>query len=438
MKHLRAVPTLALLGTLLAVGVTGAAQAGGWTPVRTLQGPFAASSFPDSPRVAMNGAGHALLVWNATGDARFTERVNGGAWQPTRPVPGAATAAGPVALALGNNEVAAVAYTTVATRYVPSKLMVTVRAAGGVFGAAVEPVPGATAGDMRLAVACDGTVTLLWTNAIGVYATSLPGGGANPGACDGQPGVGDWAAPALISNAGVGASLAELAVNDAGAAVAAWQEGPPGNPGSIAAAVRPAAAAWQAPQTVSVASGHATWNPKPGIDAAGNAALGYLDGTTMVVASRPAGGAWGQPVVVSGSQAVYYPSLAMNAAGELLVAWLALDASNAGSIWASLATASGAWNAPVRLSARGEAADWPSAAFAADGSLALVGWTDNHGNAARVSVRSAGTWARSTLGTGYWSGLVPVAAGGGAGVAGWATPSAGNPNAARLVARTWR
>jgi hypothetical protein len=143
----------------------------------------------------MNGNGHALLVWNATGDARYAERIKGAPWQASRPVPGAATAAGPVATAIGSNEVAAIAYVTVATRYVPAKLMVTWRSAGAGFGAAVEPAPGAAAGDVRLGVDCDGTITLLWANAIGVYVSSLAGTGATAGACNGQPGGGAWAAP---------------------------------------------------------------------------------------------------------------------------------------------------------------------------------------------------------------------------------------------------
>lgn len=426
---------------LAGVGVCGmaSAQAGSWSPTRTLQGPFAVASLPESPRVAMNGNGHALLVWNGTGDARFAERPKGGAWQASRLVPGAAAGAGPVAAAIGGSEAAAIAFVTAATRYVPARLMVTWRAAGAAFGSAVEAVPGAVAGDMRLGVDCDGTVTLLWSNAVGIYATALAGTGASAGACDGQPGNGAWAAPTLLSGAGTGAALADLAVNDAGAALAVWQEGAPGNPLAVAAAYRPAHANWQPQQTVSAPNGRATWNPKPGLDVAGNAAVGYLDGNSMVVATRPAAGDWGAPLLVSGAQSVYYPSLAMNAAGDLVAAWLALDASNVGSVWASEAAAGAAWSAPLRLSARAESADWPSAAFAADGTLAVVGWTDNNSNIAKASVRTAAwAWKRSNLGSGYWSGTVPVAAGGGAAVAGWTTPTSGNPNSARLVARTWQ
>jgi hypothetical protein len=142
--------------------------------------------------------------------------------------------------------------------------------------------------------------------------------------------------------------------------------------------------------------------------------------------------------VVSGSQAALYPAFAMSAGGDMLVAWLGLDAqSGAKAVWARVAAAGAGWTAARRLSAANEEADWPSAAFAGDGSLAIVGWTDNAANAAKASVNSAGLWVRRTLGAGYWSGLVPVAAGGGAAVAIWAMPNLANSNAAQLVARGW-
>jgi hypothetical protein len=431
--------TFHLASGLLAASLSLPAAAGTWGATRTLQGPFAVSSLPAAPLVAMNGAGSALLAWNATGNVRYAERPAGAAWQASRPVPGASTGAGPVAVAIGNNDAAAIAFTTVATRYVPSKLMLTLRAPGAAaFGAAIEPVPGASAGDIRLGVACDGSVTLLWQDAVGIHATALPGTGATAGACNGQPGSGPWTQPELLSGAGVGAGLADLVVNDAGAALAVWQQGAPGAPTSIGAAVRPAGAAWLAEETVSAPTGLPTWNPKPGIDAAGNVAVGYLDGLHMVVARRPVAGAWAAPVLVSGTQNAYYPALAMSASGDVLAAWLALDASNIGSVWQRQSPAGAAWGTATRLSAAAESADWPSAALSGDGSVAVVGWTDNNSNSARASVRTAGAWQRKNLGSGYWSGSVPVAAGWAAAVAGWTAPTAGNPNSARLVARSWQ
>lgn len=427
---------LSVAVTALATGAL--AHAGTWTATRSLEGPFATSSPPTAPLLAVNARGHVLVAWNATGAVRFAERVQGSAWAVSKPVPGGSTGAGPVALAIGDNEVAAVAYTTVATRYEPQHLKVSLRLPGAAFAAAVEPVPGVAAGDMRLGVACNGTVTLVWVNGTGVWASELPGV-AGPGRCDGVPGPGPWSPAQRLSDAQAAAALPELAHNAAGDALVVWQEGAPGNPSAVLASARAAGGAWQPPEQVSAPTAATTWNPKPALDAAGNAAVGYLDGTQMVVTTRPVSGGWSVPVVVSGAQAVYYPALAMSGSGDLLAAWLTLDAATgAGAVWQSAAAAGQPWSAPARLSARSEVADWPTAAFAADGSVAAVAWTDDATNTSRAAVRQGGAWARQSLGAGWWGSPVPVAAGGGVAAAGWPQTVNGNPNSARLVARTWQ
>jgi hypothetical protein len=423
-----------LSATALAFAVS--AQAGNWTPLQFLEGPFAASSIPEPPLVAMNGNGHALLAWNATGQVRYSERTRSGVWQASRLVPGGDTGAGPVALAIGNSEAAAIAYTTEATRYTPSQMLVSLRARGGSFGPATEPVPGVVAGGLKMGMACDGSVTLLWSDAAGLWTSSLAGTG-DTGTCDGQPGQGAWAQPQLLADSGSGAALPDLVVNDAGAALAVWQAGAPGNPSAIMAALRAAGGNWEPAKTISAGSGQATWNPKPALDAAGNAAVGYLDGYSMFVVSCPAAGSCAAPELVSGAQAAYYPAFAMNAQGDMLAAWLALDSSNTGVIWSSMASAGSSWSSPTRLSSRVQSADWPSAAYAGDGSVAMVGWTDNASNTARVSVLATAGWVSRPLGPGYYGNQVPVAAGGGAAVAGWATTARSNPNAGLLVARAW-
>ncbi len=428
--------SLCLAGSLASL-LTPAALAGNWTAPRTLQGPFAVSSPPSPPQVTVNANGRTLMAWNATGVLRYAERLSGAPWQASLAVPGAAAAAGPFAAALGRNEVAAMAWTTVATRYEPSKLMASVRARGGNLSVPVQVGTGGGVFDMRAGVACDGSVALLWNDAAGVHTSTLAGQ-PGPGTCDGAPSNGPWSTPLLLSAPGVGAALPDLALNDAGAAVAVWQEGAGGNPGTISAALRPAGSGWLPAATVSAGSGLSTWNPKPGIDAAGHAVVGYLDGYRMVVARYAPATGWGQPLVVSGTQSVYYPALAMSAGGDVLAAWLSLDASNFGSVWQSLAPAGAGFPAPARVSARTDNADWPTAAFAAEGGLALIGWVDDNSNSARASVWSAGRWVRGTLGAGWWGGQVPVGAGGGVAAAGWAVPAPGNPNSASLLGRTWR
>lgn len=173
----------------------------------------------------MNGAGEAIYAWNATGAVRTAGRLADGSWSASRTVPGGTAAAGPLAVAIGRGGVAAVAWTTVATRHVPFQLLVSLRPAGGSFGAPVEIAPGTVAGAMRLGVDCAATVTGLRSDSRGVSAATLPGAPGSTGACSGTPGTGPWSAVAQVSTPHASASLAELAVNDAGDTLAVWQEG---------------------------------------------------------------------------------------------------------------------------------------------------------------------------------------------------------------------
>lgn len=421
------------LGLLALVLTASAAQAGTWSATRTLEGPFAVSSPPEAPRVVMNRQGQALLAWNATGRVRYADKRPGQVWSRSATVPGGGTGAGPVAAALGPSGVAAIAWTTVATRYVPSRLLVSLRTPGGGFGAATEVAPGTGVWQLEVGAACDGSVTLLWVDAQGMVSARKDGSG-DSGACDGVPAASGWSAPQMLSAAQVGATLPSLAVSDAGAVLAAWQQG-----NSILAALRPAGGEWGAARVVSEPTPFQTWNAKAALDAQGRAAVGFIDGNRMYVARTDVIGAWQPPVLVSGGQpTVYYPALGGNAAGDLVAAWQVLDSGNYGTIWQSSSTADGSWSAPVRLSGTAEDAAWPSIAVAADGSVALVAWMDQNTNTARAAVRSAGVWTRSTLGAGWWGGTVPVAAGAGVGMAGWAVPAPGNPNSATLVARPWQ
>jgi hypothetical protein len=297
-------------------------------------------------------------------------------------------------------------------------------------------VPGVVAGALKLALACDGSVTVVYADVAGLHAATLAGV-PGTGPCNGQPGPGPWGAAVTLSASGSGAGLHDVAINDAGAILAVWQEGVAGNPTAVRAALRPAGGTWGAAETVSLPNGHATWNPKPGLDAAGNAAVGYLDGYSMVVARRPAAGGWATPVLVSGNQSVYYPAFAMSAAGDMLAAWEVLDANNVGSIWQSTAPAGSGFGAATRLSAPADSSNWPSASYASDGSVALVAWVDNASNTSRAATWSAGAWRRTALGAGWWGGVVSVGAGAGQLATGWAVPAAGNPNSATLVGRGW-
>jgi hypothetical protein len=419
-----AVATLTAL--LLAAGLVPRANAGSWRTPRVLEGPIAVSSVPDAPLVVENSLGHALAVWSVASGARYADKAPNKNWGTARKVPGGQQSAGFIAAALTDNDFAVIAFFTVATRYTPSKLIVSTRLGNAAFSQPVAVTTDVLAWGLRAAAVPDGSVTLAWSEGGAIKAAHL------------DAGTGIWDI-AVLSTPGVPAWLPDLVGNEQGDALVAWQEGTGYQPVAIHAAQRAAGGDWAAAERVSPANGHSTWNAKPGLSAAGDAAVGWLDGNTMVVSRKPANGSWQLPESLSGSQSAYYPALVMDAGGNLVAAWQALDGSNVGSIWSSRSAAEGGWTAAIRLSKAAEDAAWPSAASARAGGLSVVSWTDNATNSVRASAsKSGGGWKARTLGTGYWSGVVPVAAGGGNAVAGWATPHAYNPNAADLMADTLR
>jgi hypothetical protein len=124
-----------LAATVALVATAAPAHAATWASGRTVQPTFAVSSPPDPAAIAVNGAGHTIAVWNATGDVRFAEKTKAGLWtRSARVTPGAT--GGPVAVAIGADETTAVAWVTVGTRFVPAALVVTVRMPGATF-----PIP---------------------------------------------------------------------------------------------------------------------------------------------------------------------------------------------------------------------------------------------------------------------------------------------------------
>lgn len=423
-----AATALALTSVIgVTAGPAGAAVAATWGATKTLQGVFMVSSPPEAPSVAANSSGHAVAVWDNTGVVRFAEHDKATGWSSSRPVyAGAAWYGGPASVAIGSDGTTAIAWATVATRYVPAKLVASVRAPEGTFTLPVQPAPGVLGGSYSLGVAGDGSVTMLWAGASGVQSST-------------RSPAGFWS-PAQQLSAGTGVSLPRLVVNDSGAALAVWQQGAPGIPTEVVAAYRPAGSgSFDPAATVSAGTGKATWNPQPTIDATGDVAVGFVEGTSMVVSERPPSGAWTTPVTISPAlQSVGAPALAMDDAGDLVAAWQAIDASGLSSVWESGKPAGGTFGNPLRLSVKADDATGPSASYSGDGTVAAVTWIDNAALRGKASTGTVGgIWTRSSLGLGYWGSTVPVAAGGGTAAAVWAAAIPTNANTSKIVGRAF-
>lgn len=419
--------------SLVALTFTATAQTslvGTWSGVTVLEPSMVSSSPPDVPVVACDAAGHAVAVWTSPSmGVAFAERDLGGEWSVASSIlPGTTNGFLPQ-VAIGSSGVVAVSWIVPGQEAIPPKLVVSVRPTGGTFSTPAVIVSGVYVFDSKLGIAESGAVTIVWGQAGQIHTTTRTPSGA-------------WTPSSALSSPTMSASLPDLVVNDAGAALAVWQEAPSGaaGPSSIGAAYRPAPARsrWGPPQSISAGTGLSTWNPKPGIDAKGNVAVGYLDGSTLMVARKPVVGAWNvaQPVSPA-SDTVYYPALAMDERGNILTAWQALDASNYGTISKRVLPAVGAWGPVTVLSTSDQDASWPMASVARDGSVATVTWTDNNTFAAHAAVGPLrGYWTIFTIGACWWNTSIPIAAGSGAVSAVWPAPTP-NPNVTKMVANVY-
>jgi len=386
---LGALLALVLVAAPLLTGVSPAHAALGWTdaPTTVPDGPPEAEDVgigirPVSATV-VDRAGNAWFAWTqsddpaspnpnaATWKLRIAHRPAGGAWQP------------------------------------PSDVTSVVRAAGTSYETIVSP---------RLAVDAKGTPTLVWAVAKStgyVVRSSVRAGGA-------------WSTPVDVgtttmsgSNWPTHVSLA-LDVAPSGLAAVAYQE-----LSGTRLAVRDAAGAWGAPETVATAATNSIIDTVGlGRDQDGVLTVLWREGTsdanrTLVTRTRSAEGAWGTPVTLTAAPGrVARPSLAVDATGAAVAVWGTADGARAAVRPTSSSTA---WAAPTVLSsgAANQAPTAPQTTLTDAGKGIPSVAFDVHGSATAVWPEAAdggaGTpariRARAVTAAGVWSDAVTVASG---------------------------
>lgn len=424
-----ALPTIAVLSLTL-LGHSQSSAVGTWSGVQVLEPSMVSSSPPDVPVVACDASGHAVAAWTSPSmGVAFSEHYPGASWTPAASILPSATTGFAPQIAIGSGGVVAVSWIVPGQEFIPQKFVVSVRPVGGVFSPPTTLVSGVYVFDSKLGVSDDGSVTVVWQQG-GAVRTVLrhPQGG--------------WTPQIVLSAPNTHPSLLDLALNGAGAALAVWQETPVGGTGPVAIGTAyraaPSRSVWGAPHSIPSGYGLATWNPKPGIDDVGNAAVGYLDGNSMMVATKAAAGGWAAPQSISPvGDNVYYPALSMDARGNILAAWQSLDAGNYGRISKRILLTGGAWGPVKVLSTPAQDASWPIASVARNGSVAAVTWTDNNTFAAHADVGSMrGSSTVFTIGFCWWNTSIPIAAGSLAASAVWPMPTA-NPNVTWMVANVY-
>jgi hypothetical protein len=220
---------------------------GAWAASEEISGPGPGTAM--GPQAAFDGAGNALVAWARTDggevQAETVERPAGGAWGLPETVSPAGRSVADVRIALAADGSAVAAWGSAGA------VETTIRPPGGVWGepevVAPAPADGATLGPARVALAPDRTAFVIWQR------TLLPMGGTSDFSVWAavRPPSGPWGPPERLSSDGPGGGTgADLVVDGAGNAVAAWTASA-GTFRRIQASARPAGGAWGAAQVLS-------------------------------------------------------------------------------------------------------------------------------------------------------------------------------------------
>ena len=271
-----------------------------------------------APRITSDGSGYVVAIWRAaegdTSAIRAASRSEGGSWSSPRRIstPAAGTESPRLAMDRLGNALAVWQRSTGRD----SVVQAAIRPDGGTWSE-----PQNLSGPDEVAFNADvaaraGRLTAVWT-VLRDRRTVIE---ASSRTVDGS-----WSAAQTISGPVGGASAPVVAVDDQGAAVAAWRW----SDGAflvVQAAVRSKEGVWSAPEVLS-APGRSTSQPQVAMDASGNALVAWLRNngswTAAQVASRPASGTWEpvQNLAERGGDARRL-DLAMNARGDAAVIWV--------------------------------------------------------------------------------------------------------------------
>lgn len=189
--------------------------------------------------------------------------------------------------------------------------------------------------------------------------------------------LGEWGPPESLSPEGSLFTEPDVAVGPAGEAVAVWCEAPrfgSNREYRIESSFRPAGGHWEPAVTLSDPE-HASYNPQVAIAPAGQIVAawdGYLDEPhNTVQVSEGQGGLWSAPKAVSGSRNSAFPKVEVSNAGAAVV-WQ----GEGGWIEAASRAAGGAWGSPVELS--GPESFEPEIGADSDGTAVAI-WSSFYG-----------------------------------------------------------
>ncbi len=364
------------------VAVVAGVCAVGAPPALAFQGPWVAppvdlsASGQDagSPQLAVAADGTTTATWRRSNGTHFivqaSTRPPGGAFgAPVDLSASGQTAEAPQLAVVADGTTTATWTRSNSTHYI---VQTSTRPPGGTFGAPVDlSASGQDAYDPQLAIAPDGTTTATWQRTNGtnyiVQASTRPPGGA-------------FGAPVDLSATGQDAGFPQLAVAADGTTTVIWPRSN-GTNYIVQASTRPPGGTFGAPIDLS-ATGQNAGPVQLALAADDTTTVVWLrsNGTNNIVqaSTRPPGGAFGAPIDLSASgQDALNPQVAVAPDGTTTATWQRSNGTH-GIVQASTRPPGSAFSGPVDLSASGQNAFSPQLAVAPDGTTTAT-WTRSNG-----------------------------------------------------------
>lgn len=241
------------------------------------------------------------------------------------------------------------------------------RPPGGLFGEPVDlSATGQDASDPKIAVAPDGTATVVWSrsngaNTIVQVATRPPGGSFGP--------------PIDLSEPGGDALSAEIAAASDGTVGVVWRRKFPSN-FIVQAAIRPPGGEFSNPDSLSGGGSQSGTGAQIAFAPDGTATVIWSksNGSNEIVqaTTRPSGGSFLTPVNLSEpGQSALEPQIGTAPDGTATVVWYRFDGGN-NIVQAATRPPGSSFGPPVDISELGENSDAPQIAIGPDGEATVI------------------------------------------------------------------
>ena len=357
-----------------------------WVPAQDL--PAATSQSAWTPQVAIDGAGNAVALWEGSGGIQTTSRPTGGAWTAPQAISGSNARSPRIAVDASG---AATAVWSGSDGFRDRVYSATRRPGEAWTSATVLSGAGHHSAAPQLAVNAAGRATVVWERSLGVQPMRQIVQTAARSAS------GSWTAADDLTPIDQFATHSDVAVDPAGNAVAVWSEFD-GSAQVVRAATRRADAGWTPAEDLSAAGGEADF-PQVALDDAGNAVAVWVshNGTNWVVqsATRQAGGNWTAAATrLAAGQNARSPRIALDAAGNAVALWERFNGTN-WIVQSATRPAGGTWSTAANRSAAGRDARRPQIVVDATGT-AIAAWERSNGSVwiAQAAVRPVmGDWS---------------------------------------------